>query len=138
MYFTFLEIYIFFLKNDWNRKTFFINTVFLWEITKNRIVPRSFSRNWRIIKDRNEPKHCLQNAIWNMQKMQYETQFAVWKWCLCFLFFFFVVVHLFLFVDIVCFVLFLLIFIFPMRRLLLSSLLISLYLIHMLVIFLRW
>lgn len=97
LYFTFLEIYIFFLKNDWNRKTFFINTVFLWEITKNRIVPRSFSRNWRIIKDRNEPKHCLQNAIWNMQKMQYETQFAVWKWCLCFLFFFFVVVHLFVF-----------------------------------------
>lgn len=137
MYFTFLEIYIFFLKNDWNRKTFFINTVFLWEITKNRIVPRSFSRNWRIIKDRNEPKHCLQNAIWNMQKMQYETQFAVWKWCLCFLVFFFFF-HLFLFVDIVCFVLFLLIFIFPMRRLLLSSLLISLYLIHMLVIFLRW
>lgn len=138
MYFTFLEIYIFFLKNDWNRKTFFINTVFLWEITKNRIVPRSFSRNWRIIKDRNEPKHCLQNAIWNMQKMQYETQFAVWKWCLCFLVLFFFFVHLFLFVDIVCFVLFLLIFIFPMRRLLLSSLLISLYLIHMLVIFLRW
>lgn len=105
----FWKYIFFFLKNDWNRKTFFINTVFLWEITKNRIVPRSFSRNWRIIKDRNEPKHCLQNAIWNMQKMQYETQFAVWKWCLCFLvfFFFFICFCLLILFVLFCFCLFL-------------------------------
>lgn len=83
-----------------------------------------------------------QNTVFKMQyeickkcNMKLSLLFGNDVFVFCFFFFF---VHLFLFVDIVCFVLFLLIFIFPMRRLLLSSLLISLYLIHMLVIFLRW